>query len=117
MLKWFVSFLTNRRQRTKFKDRLSDEICNEIGVPQGTPLSSLLFILYLNPITRIIVTCFLNLFADDMLLWVAEDDFAEAVRKINDDLGRIHEFLNMMKLKLNIEKTKCMVIGEKLSYQ
>lgn len=111
VLKWFVSFLTDRKQKTRFKDALSDELCIELGVPQGTPLSSLLFILYLNPIIRIIINCHLNLFADDMLLWIAANTFEEAIRKINDELKRIFNFLNMMKLKLNIDKTKCMFIG------
>lgn len=82
-----------------------------MGVSQGTPLSSLLFILYLNPMIRVIIHCHLNLFADDMLLWISAKDFNEAVRKINNELKRIFDFLNMMKMKLNIAKTKCMFIG------
>lgn len=90
---------------------MSEEINIEIRVPQGTPLSSLLFILYLNPIVRVIIDFCINLFADVDSTWIAADSFEEAVRKMNNGLERIYLFLNMMKLKLNIEKTKCMFIG------
>lgn len=35
-LKWFNSYLGNRRQKVKFNDVLSDEVCNSLGVPQGS---------------------------------------------------------------------------------
>lgn len=108
---WFKSFLMNRKQRTKFKNKFSADIGIEIGVPQGTPLSSLLFIIYLNDIVKILKYCHINLFADDMLIWIAEENVLEAIRKLNEDLKRVFSFLNMMKLKLNITKTKWMVVG------
>lgn len=45
-LDWFGSYLKNRRQRTKYKNTMSDEIDVPIGIPQGTPLNVLLFMLY-----------------------------------------------------------------------
>lgn len=51
-LKWFESFMKNRKQCTKFKHEISNEINVPIGLPQGTQLSVFLFLLYINDITQ-----------------------------------------------------------------
>ena len=115
VLKWFRSFLQNRRQRTRYREHMSDTEFIEIGVPQGTPLSSLLFILYIDDIVKLLKYCSINLFADDMLIWIACDDVLDAIRKINHDLNVIYIFLCMLKLKVNKTKTKYMIIGTDVS--
>ena len=110
-LNWFRSWLSGRRQYTRFGDATSNTAYNEFGVPQGTPLSCLMFILYINVITRVPRHCSISLFADDTLLWIIADNLEDAIRMINLDLYRITEFLRMMKLKLNVQKAKAMVIN------
>lgn len=110
--KWFESFLDKRRQKTQYKEFTSDESFVKIGVPQGTPLSSLLFILYIDDVAKLLKFCEINLFADDMLIWIAEDDINDAIDKINYDLAVILNYLCMMRLKVNISKTKYMLIGK-----
>lgn len=55
----------------------------------------------------------LNLFADDTLLSVSANTTQEAADKSNEDLMNVSNWLKLNKLKLNIEKTKCMVINSR----
>lgn len=111
VLEWFRSWLTNRRQYTKFRDNCSIEIANDLGIPQGTPLSCILFILYINELPNCLIHCRINLFADDTLIWIESDDVQGAVNMMNEDLERVGKFLQMLKLKLNTSKTKYMALG------
>lgn len=92
---------------------LSDPICVPNGIPQGTPLSSLLFLVYINNIKKYINFCKLKLFADDTLIWRAADTTTEAMEMVQGDLDSLSCYMKMMRLKLNINKTKFMVLGAK----
>lgn len=120
VLKWFKSWLEDRTQLTNFNETLSEPLPINVGLPQGTPLASLLFIMYMNSIVNYVHNSKPNLFADDILLWIAGVDIIDSVNKINEDLQRVNTFLRMMKLKLNVNKTKFMIIGERnetISYE
>jgi hypothetical protein len=109
-LEWFRSYLSDRSQETKFYTKVSEAINVKLGVPQGSVLGPLLFILYINDIKNSIKFCKVNLFADDTLLYIATDNLQDAVNKINEDLASLSTWLGLNKLKLNIQKTKYMVI-------
>lgn len=83
----------------------------DFGVPQGSKLASDMFLLYVNDIKRCLDHCDIKLFADDTLLFVADTDIETAVEKINHDLVNVNNWMCANHLKLNIEKTKCMVIS------
>lgn len=109
VLNWFKSWLSNRKQYMKCNETLSDPIDVENGVPQGTPLSALFFIMYINLIVKRLRFCKMKLFADDCLIWFSCSDFDDAMQKMNEDLERISQLLKMLKLKLNVKKTKFMI--------
>lgn len=111
VLKWFESWLTGRTQFTTFEGVKSDPIEVNLGVPQGTPLSCDMFNIYFNDIVLCLLHCYLNLFADDAALWIEADTLEEALRLVKIDLQRICKYLTMNKLKLNVKKSKLMVIG------
>lgn len=110
-LKWFESYLSNRMQRTKVNEVISTEITTRLGVPQGTVLGVFLFLIYINDIGRVVKNGKLLMFADDALLYVESDDVQVAVNKINEDLQHLSNWFKMNKMKLNINKTKCMVLN------
>ena len=62
----------------------------ECGVPQGSVLSTLLFILYVDGVRSVIKHCEISIFADDIALWIVENDYDKAVKLLNEDLGRVH---------------------------
>lgn len=109
--RWFESYLTNRFQQTKMNAEISDILEVKLGVPQGAKLAADLFILYINDINQCLKYCKIALFADDCLIYIIDTDTISANTKINEDLGRINKWLNANKLKLNISKTKCMLIN------
>lgn len=110
---WFESYLTKRKQKTKFNDGESMVRNNELGVPQGSVLGAILFIIYINDIVKSVKHCRINLFADDTLLFIAADTIAEAENKINSDLKNLSDWLKTNKLKLNVKKTKYIIINQR----
>lgn len=72
-------------------------------------LASELFLLYVNDIVKSIVHSKIALFADDTLVYISGKNVQNAVNKLNEDLSRINAWLNVNKLKLNVDKTKYMV--------
>lgn len=112
-LDWIKDYLMNRYQMTRVGGNVSSRIEITWGVPQGSVLGPLLFIIYVNDIYRALKNSFVNLFADDTLICVAGKDFREIVDTLNDELRTLYDWLCQNKLKLNTSKTKCMVIGSK----
>lgn len=109
--KWFESYMQNMRQRTKYKDAMSNEININIGIPQGTALSVVLFNSYINDIVNVPKNGKIKLFADDTEIEATGKSIEEATSKLNEDLKLINEWLNINKLSLNYDKTKCMIIS------
>lgn len=90
----------------KVDGHLSESMAINTGVPQGSILGALLFILYINDIERVPEHCDLSLLADDTLLSITAETYQEAIIKINIDLQKIYRWLCMNKLKVNTQKTK-----------
>lgn len=114
VLKWFHSYLENRVQVTKYNGCMSPESPIDLGVPQGSVLGPLLFILYINDVKRVLRRAEVNLFADDTVLFIVANSFDEAFSEMNSELHSFSEWLKWKKLKLNVAKTKCMVVTNRL---
>lgn len=99
---WFASYLNNRRQIVKIGESKSTELENKLGVPQGSILGPLLFILYINDLPNCLKYSMIKMFADDTLIYVIEDSIEEATRRINEDLNSLFIKLCQNKLKLNV---------------
>ena len=112
-LVWIEDYLINRYQRTRVGGNVSSRIEITRGVPQGSVLGPLLFVIYVNDIYLALKKSFVNLFADDTLICIGGKDFREIVGSLNDELQTLYDWLCQNKLKLNTSKTKCMVIGSK----
>lgn len=112
-LKWFRMYLSDRFQRTKFGSEFSSLAENFLGIPQGSVLGAVLFVLYINNIKSVFKNCKIKLFADDTLTYIIGEDVDEMVNKLNSDLNNFGKWLKCNKLKLNVEKTKYMVITHK----
>ena len=110
-LKWFNSYLTNREQKTVVNGVLSNSCKIKCGIPQGSILGPLLFILYINDLQACDLNSRVRMYADDTSLTVANANARELEQQMNNDLEEIHTWLKANKLSLNIVKTKYMIIA------
>lgn len=110
---WFRNYLNGREQRTSYRNITSNNRIVEHGVPQGSVLGPLLFILYINDIEKCLKYCKINLFADDTLLHIITTNVEDGISKMNEDLKNISEWINQNKLKINVDKSKWMIISLK----
>lgn len=110
-LKWFQSYITERRQRTCCESELSSELPVTHGVPQGSILGPLLFVIYINDLPSVLESCSASLYADDTVVYCYGSSSQELSEKLNRNLLTVAKWLNEHKLTLNLEKSKCMLIG------
>lgn len=113
VLRWFTSYLTARQQRTIYNRSVSDPRAVDLGVPQGSILGPLLFILFMNDIKETLTSVDVNLFADDTVLFGIADTIQEGYALMRSDLEKMAEWLKGKKLMLNVKKTKYMLITNK----
>ena len=108
---WFENYLINRTQRVKFNAILSESISVNVGVPQGSVLGPLLFLMYINDITESInENCSISLFADDAVIYTTGYSSQEVNDKLNEQIIKIEEWMRKNKLEVNVGKTKIMLI-------
>jgi len=106
--------LENRTQRVVINGYKSDVKFILAGVPQGSVLGPLLFIVYINDIVDGINSN-IRLFADDTSIYVIVDDPATAAYDINNDLDKISTWANKWQVKFNPEKTVTILFSRKHS--
>ena len=111
-LKMIQSYLLNRKQFTLVNGTKSEERSINIGVPQGSVLGPLLFLLYINdlPLASCLHT---KLFADDTCLIFSATTLDELQIIINQEIKKIDLWMSSNKLSLNYKKTKYMLIHRK----
>lgn len=90
---------------------MSDELPVTPGVPQGSILGPLLFAIYINDLPSVLDACNASLYADDTVIYCYGSSSLELTNKLNQDLLAVAKWLNEHKLTLNLDKTKCMLIG------
>ena len=108
---WFRSYLSNRRQSVLANNFRSP--CQKItqGVPQGSVLGPLFYIIYANDITKVVKNCNIALYADDTVLYLANTDFARTVCKVQTDMDALSLWCTENGIQMNVDKTKIMVFG------
>ena len=103
--KWLQNYLANRKQYVVINDDCSDLLDMTCGVPQGSVLGPILFIIYINDICNVsdVVKCVL--FADDTNIFCSERNLTDLQLTLNRELGKLFVWFSVNKLSLNLSKT------------
>lgn len=111
LLRWFCSYISNRSQTVVINGHNSDTFMATSGVPQGSILGPLMFIMYINDIGK----CFKNsnflLYADDLKIFKTIKSVNDCIM-LQDDLDRLSSYCDTNKLQLNISKCKFIIFSK-----
>lgn len=114
-LSWIESFLRDRTQQVCYKKQLSSVGCLHFGVPQGSVLGPLLYLLYTAELFDVIADCGLiaHSYADDTQVYLsgAAADVSGLVERFTRCIDRIHQWMRCNRLRLNADKTQIIWIG------
>ena len=108
---WFSSYLSSRRQKVRLEDTYSQYLNVSCGVPQGSILGSLIFLIYINDMRNAVKHSVVYHFADDTNLLCSDKDPSQLRLKMNDDLKKIFEWLCSNRLSLNVSKTEFIIFN------
>ena len=105
LLMFFQNYLNNRKQRVVLNGSYSSFCTVESGVPQGSVLGPLLFLIYINDLERNIKSN-IKFFADDTMLFSIVKDPVISANNLNHDLDIIQQWAYQWKMEFNPDPTK-----------
>ena len=109
VLNWFKSYLLNRKQFTHVNGISSSYLETKCGVPQGSVLGPLLFLVYINDISLATNKGKISLFADDTNIFIVASDITTLFSLANLAADDIYKWTVCNKLSINLEKTNYML--------
>jgi hypothetical protein len=113
---WCQSYLLDRKQQVLINDYLSDILEEQpYGVPQGSVLGPLFFLLYINDINSVIKSSYFHLYADDTIIIQAHNSTTTLIENMEEELGHIHDWLILNKLTPNIKKCESIFFTNQLN--
>jgi hypothetical protein len=110
-LNWFKSYLSDREQQCLVNGHLSSPRKIKCGIPQGSVLGPLLFLLYINDMPDSLKYSIPSLYADGTEIYLSSKDCDDIVIKINLDLENIRKWMLRNKLQIHPTKSKYLFIG------
>ena len=110
---WFKSYLSNRNQYVSINRYESGLAAISCGVPQGSVLGLLLFLLYINDLNQAIKFCKVHHFADDTNLLCLSNSIKKLNKLVNADLKNLVNWLNPNEISLNVKKTEMVIFKSK----
>ena len=109
---WFRSYLTNRKQFVSIDGFESTPQDMKYGVPQGSVLGPLLFLIYINDLSHAIKYCTTHHFADDTNFLYVAKSIKKIQKYVNLDLRFLCNWLKANKISLNASKTEMLIFRD-----
>ena len=108
-LRWFESYLSGRQQYVEFNGVCSEPCQIKCGVPQGSILGPLLFLLYINDLCNVSKVVDFILFAEDTNIFFSHKDFNLLSETLNSEMCKLTQWCRANKLSINFKKSNFMV--------
>ncbi len=102
--------MTNRKQVVKVKSAVSESADVVSGVPQGSILGTLLFIIFMNDLALETENSELDMYADDSTLAASAKTLTLVEQKLSSDAAKVEDLCDTNKMAINADKTKCMLL-------
>ena len=110
-LEWLNNYLTCRSQVVCLGNVASEQCQVLSGVPQGSILGPLLFVLFVNDLPFVFSKCQVLMYADDTAIYYALQTVVEIEQILTGELACLHQWLQNNNLFLNVKKTECLLFG------
>ena len=107
------NYITDRKQQVRLNASLSDAKCTNIGLPQGSVISPLLFLLYINDINYLSTKMAIILYADDTTLVFQNNSYADLINTCNTELEKFRNWSIANRLSLNVNKTHVLLVSNR----
>ena len=108
---WVASYLANREQKVMANGVYSSALPVTQGVPQGSVLGPLFYIIYANDLSEIVKNCEKALYADDTVLFTANNSFEKSISNMQKYLDALSTWCDENGIRANTDKSKVMVFG------
>ena len=113
---WITSYLTDRYQSVWIDHVFSDFLENSIGVPQGSNLGPLFFLIFFNDLPTFMEEN-IDCYADDSTLGASGKNVADVGAALSRDCAQLHSWMQSNRFKLNTDKTHFMTVGTSVRLQ
>ena len=111
-LEWFRNYLHDRKQYVSYNGEISSQQDVTCGVPQGSVLGPLLFIIYTNDLPNALRESRCIPFADDTTIYYTSDDLNTTATILSNELEQLTEWFRANKLSLNATKTNYIIFNK-----
>ena len=112
-LQWCANYLSNRFQCTHTNGVTSDLLPISCGVPQGSVLGPLFFLVFVNNIQGALDDCNIKLYADDTVIYHSDVNRDKATAKLQRSVNMFSNWCDINSLTINVTKTKTMAFGSR----
>ena len=110
---WPANYLSERIQKTYANSQLSSAANIKCGVPQGSSLGPMLYLIYVSDVSSILKHCSMKLYADDKVIYASADSPNDALKLVQNELDEFTVWCNANKLSISTDKTKVMLFGSR----
>ena len=92
-LGWFRNYLTTRSQRVQYGKELSSSLPLDHGVPQGSLLGPLLFVIHINDLPQCLLHSSISMYADDTVIYYSGSEVSNIRENLQEELNRVEQWL------------------------